>query len=201
LQKMKNVTREFSISVMASRLGVAENSIRAYFRQTPQEPIETSKPKVKKSIHVLLRDLLWLCIHQIDIIRTYLVEIKPDEISENQELVYIVARFLQGDNVQDIIASLTEQEMLRRLLMELLMEEQLYNESQALPAVQQIILRMKLRKMEKDFLEKQQKISELSIDHDVHQHLSLLQELQTLRKDIEKQRNTISKHEFETSQK
>ena len=201
LKKMKNVTREFSISVMASRLGVAENSIRAYFRQTPQEPSETSKPKVKKSIHVLLRDLLWLCIHQIDIIRTYLVEIKPDEISENQDLVYIVARFLQGDNVQDIIASLTEQEMLRRLLMELLMEEQLYNESQALPAAQQIVLRMKLRKMEKDFLEKQQKISELSIDHDVHQHLSLLQELQNLRKDIEKQRNTISKHEFETSQK
>ena len=115
-------------------------------------------------------------------------------------MVYIVARFLQGDTVQDIIVSLEEQDKIRRLLMELLMEEQLYNESQALPAVQQIILRMKLRKMEKDFLQKQQHLSELSIDHDVHQHLSLLQELQILRKDIEKQRNLISKHEFETSQ-
>ena len=201
LKKMKDVTREACIAIIASRLGVSENGIRSYFRQGVQKPIEPSKPRVQKSIHVLLRDLLWLCIHQIDIIRPYLVEIKPDEISENQELVYIVARFLQGDGVHEIISSLEEQDTLRRLLMELLMEEQLYNEKQALPAAEQIVLRMKLQKLERDFLEKQQVLSELSINHDVHQHLSLLQELQTLRKDIETQRNLISKNESEASKK
>ena len=74
------------------------------------------------------------------------------------------------------------------------MEEQLYTEQQALPSAKQIILRMGLKKLEDEFRQKQKLVSEMDINQDVHQYLSLLQELQTLRKGIDDQRGQISSH-------
>lgn len=72
------------------------------------------------------------------------------------------------------------------------MEEQLYTEQQALPSAKQIILRMGLKRREQEFREKQKLVSEMDVNQDVHQYLSLLQDLQTLRKEIDEQRGQIS---------
>ena len=99
-----------------------------------------------------------------------------------------------GKDVHDIVRSLEERSILRRILMELSMEEQLYTEQQALPAAMQILLRMRLKNLEDEFRHKQKLVSEMDVNQDVHQYLSLLQDLQTLRKDIDDQRGQISSH-------
>jgi hypothetical protein len=128
----------------------------------------------------------------MDAIREFLQGVQPDEISSNEEMLYVFAQFLMGKNVYEIVSSLEEDSLIRRLLMELLMEEQLYTEQQALPSAKQIVLRMGLTKLERLFREKQKHISEMDVNQDVHQYLSLLQELQAVRKDIEKQRDLIT---------
>lgn len=193
LRKMKSIARQGSISLIASKLGVSESSISDYFSQTQRESFFSEKPTtVQKNIGVLLRDLLWLCIHQMDAIQSYLQEIKPEEISTNPDVLFVVAQFLMGKDANDIVRSLEERSILRRILMELLMEEQLYTEQQALPSAKQIILRMGLKRREQEFREKQRLVSEMDVNQDVHQYLSLLQDLQTLRKEIDEQRSQIS---------
>ena len=201
LKKMKNVARQGSISIIASHLGVSESSISDYFSQNRESFVMEKPTTVQKTLDVLLRDLLWLCIHQMDAIHTYLQGLKPDELSENPDLLFIFAQFLMGKDVHEIVNSLEERSLIRRILMELLMEEQLYTEQQALPSAKQIILRMGLKKRETEFRKKQKLVSEMDVHQDVHQYLSLLQDLQALRKDIETQRGLISNHPIPTDPK
>ena len=193
LKKMKAIVRQGSISIIASHLGVSESSINDYFSQARREPIESSaRATVQQTVSVLLRDLLWLCIHMMDSIRAVVQEIQPDDISENEEILFVLAQFLMGKDVHEIVASLEQNDLLRRLLMELLMEEQLYTEEQSPLAAKQIILRIGLTRTEQKFREKQQQISEMDVNQDVHQYLSLLQELQTLRQAMEEKRSLIA---------
>lgn len=202
LKKMKSIARQGSISLIASHLGVSESSISDYFSHARREPMIMEKPTtVQQTIDVLLRDLLWLCVHQMDAIHEYLQELQPQELSDHPDVLFILAQFLMGKDVHDIVNSLDERSVLRRILMELLMEEQLYTEQQALPSAKQIVLRMGLKKQEVEFRKKQKLVSEMDIHQDVHQYLSLLQDLQVLRKDIENQRGLISNHSIPTDSK
>jgi DNA primase len=203
LKMMSDIAREGSVPIVASYLGLSESSINDSLRSNRRTQFTApTKSNARKKVTVLLHDLLWLCIHQMDEIRDFLQGIQPDEISSNEDILYVFVQFLMGKDVHEIVSSMEENEELRCLLMELLMEEQLYTEQQALPSARQIILRMGLKKLERSFREKQKHISEMDVNQDVHRYLSLLQELQTVRKDIEKQRDLITqKNSDETSQK
>ena len=146
----------------------------------------------QKEIAPELCDLLWLCIHQMDLIRSTLQEVHPDFISKNQDILYLFALFLQGHTIHEILASMEERDMLRRLLMELMMKGDLYEQSQAQKATKQILDKLILSALEEKFRTTQKSLSEMDAEHDLHKYLSLLQEFQDLRTQIEAQRNKIA---------
>ena len=75
--------------------------------------------------------------------------------------------------------------MLRRLLMELTMKGDLYDQNQARPAAEQILLMMSLTQKKKQFRIMQKQISEMDVSEDMHQYLSSLENLQKVRKEID----------------
>ncbi|MEC7987827.1 MAG: hypothetical protein VX278_21855, partial [Myxococcota bacterium] len=191
LRKMKGVTRDASISEIASRLAVNENLIRELLDKNSSQQEAIRKTPVRNHISILLRDLIWLSIHHPEEVRPLLDDFNPSLISVNPQILLLLARLMQGVSINDILKDMEAQEEMRRLLLEMVMLNDLYEAEKVTFATKQILLRMELGSLERSLSQKQHDLSLVDIQTDINQYLTLLQELQRLRVQIDEQRRKI----------
>jgi DNA primase len=188
LRRMPSAARDASISLMASRLGVMEESIRSQVGREKKEKQQPQSPD--RIVSIIIRDLLWFLIHYPVVVREQLSAIDPTIISENRNILFVIAMLMQGKNVSDVLDNITD-DSLKKLLLHQSVEETRYQNEEVEEAVRQIVNRFQIKHLKDEIRHQQNEITDLNNNGEVFELIEAMNRLQSLRSDYEKLHNQI----------
>lgn len=192
LSQMPIVARDASITLMASRLGVMASSIRTQISSRDHQKENRIKVNPELLSSRRLNDLLWLLIHHPFKVRESLETVDPSIFSDEQEILMIMAMFMQGMGFEEVVAEV-DSEYLRRLLFSLVMKDDLFASEDVELATQQIIARYQIDQLSVKIRNIQSEISILSSKNQFDLVIQRSKELQAIRNQYENLQKHIKK--------
>jgi DNA primase len=121
-----------------------------------------------------IRDLIWLLIHHPQLVGPHIERADPTLISDSHAVLDVIATLLRGDPLTMAIDA-TDDPGLRNLLTAAAAKEGLYTEEQAQPAVQQLLARLEIPRIERRLAELHRAI-EASQDLSAEERLALFRQ-------------------------
>ena len=138
----------------------------------------------------MLRDLLWLLIHYPVVVREKIQDIDPNIISENRNILYVMAMLMEGKSLTDILENIGD-DSFKKLMLHQALEEDRYHNDDIDSAVDQIVNRFRVKHLAIQIRQQQNLISELNNNGDVFALIEAMSHQQSLRSEYEKLHNQI----------